>query len=243
MNYQMLYKRQYNDHENPFIYVETFPNGAIVEEPWDNGLNRRVTFTGIDIQYRKKGENKSHTHYHVSDHEYSLYVTDSRLIFKLNSMKTELKFNGSLINLGIDALFKKYEDKQVEGLQIIGQLRYEWLGEVMYYQKINWKYDNKLRFTYFDSNVTKWTITITFANDMDVRFLANEILHLACRYKEQTRFEKDQKLSSFISAYKTDMIPPAADPKKQFASIAFPNTRTACSGKDERPLTDRYLYQ
>ena len=239
MRFQTLYKRPYNDHENPFIYVETNPDGSIVEEPWDHGLDRRVTFTAIDIEYRKKGDSKPQLNYRAFDREFSLYVTDSRLILMLKSLKEDLKFNGSLIDLGIDALFKKYEDKQVEGQQIIGQLRYEWLIHIMYFQKTGWKNNNMLKFCYFDSDLTFWKITITFKNDMDVAFLANEILHLSCIYKEYSCDQKSDKLSAFLARNKTGIIPPADDPRNQFASIAFPSAKTACNGQDERPVINR----
>ena len=237
----MLYKRPYDDHKNPFIYVETRFDGSIIEEPWDKGLDHHVTFSDLDITCRKKGSSKSEFIYRAIDTVFHLYMTNSRLIFQLDSLKQDLKFKGSLIDLGIDALFKKHDDKMVENLQMIGQLRYEWLKEIMYFQKCSWKDKNMLRFCYYDSDVTYWQITAKFEHDMDVKFLANEVLHMACMYKEAMRNEKKESLISFINRYKTDEIPPAANPQKQFAAIAFPSSKTACSGKDERPITE-YAY-
>ena len=235
MGYSLLFKRQFGDHENPFAYVETDESGNIIPEPWDHGLDRRVTFTGISITYRLNGESKFKQSYIARDSKYDLYVTDSRLIFKLKSLKKELKFKGSLIDYGIDALFKKFEDKAVEGLGVLGHLRYEWIVGIMYFEKTGWKDNNMLRFTYYDRDSTLWQVTVTFPNDMDVRFLANEILHLSCCYREKTTCEKNEKLKQFIEKYKTDDISPAADPKANFSSIAFPSVKMAGYGENERP--------
>ena len=80
----------------------------------------------------------------------------------------------------------------------------------------------------------------TFKNDMDVAFLANEILHLSCIYKEYSCDQKSDKLSAFLARNKTGIIPPADDPRNQFASIAFPSAKTACNGQDERPIINNH---
>ena len=236
MAYGLLFKRHFDDHENPFVYVETDAHGDIIAEPWDNGLSHRVTFTGISISYRLKGESKFKQSYLVNDEKYDLYITDSRLIFKLQSLKKELKFKGSLIDYGVDALFKKSEDKAVEGLGVLGHLRYEWVANIMYFEKTGWKDNNMLRFTYYDRDKTLWQVTVTFPNDMDVRFLANEILHMACRYREQSTCEKNEKLQQFLEKYKTENITPATEPKGNFSSVAFPNVTMAGYGENERPV-------
>ena len=231
----MLFKRKFDDHEDPFVYVETDANGNIIAEPWDNGLSHRMTFTGISIEYKIKGSSDYKQHYLVNDGKYDLYVTDSRLIFKLQSLKTELKFNGSLISYGIDALFKRSEDKAVEGLGILGHIRYEWVAEIMYFEKSSWKNNNMLRFMYYDREKTLWKVTITFSNDMDVKFLANEILHLACKYREKTTYEQRESTSEFIKKYKTEEIPMSADPKNNFSAIEFPSIILAAGGANNRP--------
>lgn len=104
----------------------------------------------------------------------------------------------------------------------------------MYFEKTGWKNDNMLRFLYYDRNETLWRVTLGFKHDMDVRFLANEILHMACRYKLQTRYEKSEKLLQFLRRYETDNIP-HDDTPDHFSVITFPSVRTACSGRDERP--------
>ena len=235
MGYSLLFKRSFGDNENPFVYVQTDAMGNIVAEPWDNGLEHRVTFTGISVMYKPKGQGKFTQSYLVNDEKYDLYVTESRLIFKLQSLKKKLKFKGSLVDYAVDAMFKKAEDKAVEGLGILGHLRYEWIASIMYFEKTGWKNNNMLRFTYYDRDSTLWQVTVTFPNDMDVRFLANEILHMACRYREKTICEKDEKLQTFIAKYKTEDILPAADPRNNFSFATFPNVKMAAFGAKERP--------
>lgn len=239
MSFGMLYKRPFDDHYNPFVYVETYPDGSIVEEPWDKGLNHRVTFNSLDISYLKKETGQFIRDYHAIDTEFNLYITESRLIIQLKTLKSKLKFRGSLIDLGIDAAFNKYENKKVENLQIIGQIRYEWLFQIMYCQKSSWKNRDRLRFCYYDSDKTKWVVTITFENDMDVRFLANEILHMSCRYKELSQNVKNEKMIAFINKFKKDEIQPSSDTNK-YSFVSFPNAKTACNGKNERPIISRY---
>ena len=230
MSYKLLYQRPYDDHEDPFMYVETDMYGNIIEEPEDNGLEHRVTFEKFNISYLLKGDEKDKCYYNA-DSKFSLYVTESRLIFKLKSLKSETTFNGSLIDMGIEAIFDK-----VEGQQNIGQLRYEWLIGVMYFEKKKWSDRDMLRFIYYDRNNTRYQITISFEYEMDVRFIANEILHMACRYKETTRNEKSEELIATIEKYKTEEIPPADDPLSSFSAVYFPTAKAACCGRDDRPV-------
>lgn len=231
----MFFKRPFGDNERPFVYVETDAQGNIVPEPWDGGLDHHVSFKDLNIYCKPKDQNKFTARYISVDKRIDLYVTDSRLIFQHEPLIQKLKFNGSFIDYGVDALFKKSEDKELEGLGIIGHIRYEWLAQVMYFEKYNWKTRNKLRFVYYDNESAVWQVTATFENDMDVRFLANEILHSACRYRERTTDEKRDALKAFIEKYKTADIPPAADPKNQFSYVSFPSVKLACFGENNRP--------
>lgn len=125
MSYEMIYKRPYNDHEDPFVYVETDAAGNIIEEPWDKGLEHRVTVNQIKIEYLKKKASAFCTDAFGLDDLFVFYMTDSRLILQKQSLKNKVRFEGSLIEYGVDSIFKSFENKKKEGLQLIGQIRYE----------------------------------------------------------------------------------------------------------------------
>lgn len=234
MSFNLMYERPVGDKEKPFAFPMTDINGQIIEEPWDNGLDHRITFRDIVIASKEKNANRFQDVYWRRNTDCDLYITESRLIFQVRSLKKDLKFKGSLIDYGVDALFKKYEDKKVEGKTEVGQLRYEWLSAVMYFEK-NGKYDNMLRFFYEDDIETRWQVTLSFKNDLDVRFLANEVLHMACRYREKTKTKKSERTQQFIEKYKTQNIPPAQDTRASFSGVSFPSFMLACYGKDDRP--------
>ena len=228
MSYSLIYTRSYDDHANPFLYVEMDQKGEIIEEPWDNGLNRHVSFEELNLTCSGK------TELWYKDAPCDLYVTDSRLIFRRRSMKRNLKFNGSLVDYGVDAMFKKSADKKVDGLIQIGHLRYEWLFSIGYIEKLTWSGYNRLYFRYLDQG-KPWDVLITFKGNMDVRFLANEILHSACRYRERMTDDKGEAVLRFLEQYKTDTIPSAQDPKKNLSTIQFPHVFGAGGGEQYRP--------
>lgn len=228
MSYHLIYTRSGDYHANPFLYVEMDSRGEIIEEPWDNGLNRHVSFDELSIKCNGQMD------LWLKDAPCDLYVTDSRLIFRRRSMKRKIKFDGSLIDYGVDALFKKFDDKKVEGLIQIGHLRYEWLFSVGYIEKLNWSGYNRLYFRYIDQG-KPWDVLITFKGNMDVKFLANEIVHTACRYRERMTDEKTESLRCFLDKYKTATIPSAQDPKKNLSIIEFPHVFGAGGGEEYRP--------
>ena len=234
MSFSLIYERPFGDKEMPFVFPETDASGNVVAEPLDNGLSHRITITELTVSQKKKGATKFEVGYWVRGKECDFYVTEARLIFKLQSLKKDLKFTGSVVDYGVEALFKKFEDKKYEGKNHIGHIRYEWLYKIMYFEKYG-RNNNMLRFVYFDDEMTSWQVQITFANDMDVRFIANEILHMACKYRARTKSQKDEEMLQFIEKYKNDDIPRAADPTNNFSSISFPTALKACYGKNDRP--------
>ncbi len=238
MSYNMMFQRPFNDHEKPFVYVETDITGNIVPESLDRSLNYRVTFNTLEVKCRKKGDSKYTLYILLRDDKLDLFITDSRVIIKKQSMKDNLRFDGSLTNLAIDGIFKAVHDRKVQGQNLLGHIRYEWLKEVMYYQKKGWTEYDMIRLTYYDTDDALWMVTLSFSSSTDVKSLANEILHRACRYKDRMTDEKQEKLKDFIRKYWRADIPVASAPK-QFSCVAFPIVYCAPGGAKFRPETEK----
>ena len=230
MSFQLMYRRPFGDREQPFMYVATNENGEVAEEPWDNGLENRVLFRSMEVSCKKADEKNYRTAYKVSNEDFDLYITESRLIFKYILPETDKKTKGSFMG----NLFRSIDNQLADGQNILGQIRYEWLMDIMYLEKSGWMSGNMLRFTYVDSDRTVWMANIEVENDTDVKRLANDILHKACRYKEATKSRKNDELISFLKKYKTAEITPVKG-RNKFSVISFPAVMMACTGEDKRP--------
>ena len=229
-----MYRRPFGDREEPFMYVSTDENGDVLEEPWDKGLENRVPFLAMEVSCKKADEKNYKSAYKVSNEDFELYITASRLIFKYILPESDKK-KGSFM----ESLFRSIDSQLADGQNILGQIRYEWLMDIMYLEKTGWMGDNMLRFTYVDSDRTVWMVNIEVDKDTDVKLLANDILHKACRYKEATKSRKNDELISFLKMYKTAEITPVKG-RNKFSVISFPAVMMACTGEDKRPDLTEY---
>ncbi len=230
MGYQMMYRRPFGDREKPFMYVATDENGNVAAEPWDNGLENKVLFRSMEVWCKKEDDKNYKSAYKVSNEDFNLYLTESRLIFKYILPETDKKAKSSFM----ESLFRSIDSQLADGQNILGQIRYEWLMDIMYLEKTGWMSGNMLRFTYVDSDRAVWMVNIEVENDTDVKLLANDILHKACRYKEATKSRKNDELIRFLAKYKTAEITPVKG-RNKFSVISFPAVMMACTGEDKRP--------
>ncbi len=235
MSYILMYKCRMGDEKDSFIYLTTDYDGNVIPERFDNGLNHRVTIDKMTAQYRIKGSKEYKTEYQYLDDKIDFYITESRLIFKVQSLKRKVKFQGSFVDMGVSAVFAKQRNKKVDGYFVGGQIRYEWLKSIMYMEKDGFGDSDKLRFSYVDNDEISWLITVSFPGPMDVKFIANEILHMSCRYRLKMTDEKKEEEVKYLEKYLTEEITPSQDPKNEFSLFSYKGYYLAPAGSAYRP--------
>ena len=211
-----------------YSYVGTDQNGQIIEEKWDNGLSHTVTATGVSF-YRYKTDIKKDGEIMVARSATTIPVcfTDSRVALLCSKYE---EGTISWDNVASD----KSDKKKTKGKALVGHVRYEWLYRIWYGRKSGLLSFDSVSLTYTDGD-RNYQLIIIFPKGTDTEFLANEILHRACKYRLAMKDTKREDDIDFFRKYsESGKIETSADAKEP-QSIILPNSYNAPLGEEFRP--------
>ena len=223
-------------NEQPFAYAGVDEQGFIVPEKWDRGLDNVVTATSYCVRYKSENDQSFTQMAHSTDIRLETYVTDSRVIFRCEKYDKGGGWYGGPSALILNTGSKIMAAHRRKGKIMVGHVRYEWLNAVMFQHKLNWTLAESIKLLYSDNQRNTWVVELYFKKGIDAEFLANNILHRAAKYRLEMKDEKGAKeIEFFTHNAQSGAIAPAADPKRQYSSIVFPNHYFAPMGEDKRP--------
>jgi len=223
------------DQSNPYIYPTTDDMCNLGEEKWDNGLNNVITAKSILVQKKLKGTDNYVQVLHAMDINIDFYVTDSRVVLLCKKYDKGGGWYGGIGALVANAGSKIMAAARSKGKVLLGQVRYEWIAMLSYQRKVSWLTEESIQVYYKDNDGTYWCISLNFKKGTDTEFLANNILHRACKYRLAMNDEKGEKETEFFTKYSTGAnITPNSNPK-QYSDCIFPNFYFAPMGEDKRP--------
>ena len=216
------------NQDNPYHFAGTNQNGQVVEEKWDNGLNRVLTGSVWSF-FKYKTDPKKDSKYIVSLGlgDVSNYFTDSRVV-TLNRKYDQGAISWEFVSSD------KSDKKKFKGKVLLGQIRYEWLHKIGFGRKTGILSVDSVSLTYTDGD-SYYTSVIGLPKGTDTEFLANDILHRACKYRLAMKDTKSGHDIDFFRMYsESGKIGNATDPKET-PSIILPNCYTAPLGEQFRP--------
>ncbi|MCL2125970.1 MAG: hypothetical protein FWH33_08300 [Oscillospiraceae bacterium] len=210
-----------------YAYATTDQNGKILQEKWDNGLNRMLAATALNF-YSFKTDIKTDGELYISfGGEALAYFTDSRIVvsskqFSQGTIKWE--------HVSTDISDKKKQ----KGKVLLGQIRYEWLHKIGFSRKAGFLSFDTISLTHMDTDRYYMTI-LSFPKGTDTEFVANEVLARACKYRLAMNDVNSASDIEFLKHYSEGgKIGPSADPDKT-PSIILPNNYIAPTGEEYRP--------
>jgi hypothetical protein len=243
MPFEIFAIANYGDNESPFAYPVTDAQGQLVEEKWDNGLGNVLTSTSYTMLAKTKhqGQFQLKTVPNCAL-KFTLTVTDARIAclcddYDFGDVRySSLGTNSDLLNF----VQRRRAKKRSAGKVYLGHIRYEWLEAVGYKRKVSMNTNDELRFMYQDTERTTYILDFIFPKGTDTEFLANDILHRACRYRlamTDTENEGRQKATAFFMQYSVSgKIEPDEDQKKYHSCITIPHYYFAPGGEKFRPV-------
>jgi len=216
------------NQENPYYFAGTNQNGQIVEEKWDNGLNRVLKgsqWTFLKYKTDPKKDSKIIVSLGLGD--VSNYFTDSRVV-TLNRKYDQGSISWEFVSSD------KSDKKKFKGKVLLGQVRYEWLHKIAFSRKTGVFSIDSVSLIYSDGD-SYYDSVIVLPKGTDTEFLANDILHRACKYRLAMKDKKSEHDMEFFRRYsESGKIGTPADPKET-PSIILPNSYYAPLGEEFRP--------
>ena len=235
--YRAIVVQNIGDNDFPYKYAGTDENGNTIEDEFDNGLNHRVMAKAIYIHQARAGESKLSTIAYYREINLEMTITDCRIIYRCDKYDKGSQWSGGLTALALNAVERAVANKKTAGKVLLGHIRYEWIKEILYREKSGFLNDSSIRIVYVDLDKNTYVIETIFNKDTDIKFVANEILHSASKYRLTTNDEKNEKELLFLEKYSNEKIPEDPNPK-EFSNIRFPYFYNAPSGKNIRPNSE-----
>lgn len=240
MSFLCVQIRPFGKATNEFSYVSTTEEGQLIEENLDLGLDNYVPARKIML---KKYNSQIKSWNLIAEIEDKLpvdvYITASRLVVLCKKYDKGGTWYGapisSLIMTGIERAVASAKRKNKI---LTGQVRYEWIEQILYSRKLKWSENETLCLHYRDTEKNLYRFIIWFNKDIDSSFIANEILHKACKYRLAMIDDKDDNELKFFKKYMYDDIKYDDDPK-MMSSIRFPSKYYAPMGEKYRPTVQQ----
>ena len=235
MGYQAVYLVEHGYRDEPFRFINADENGLIITEPWDGNRIRRYFAEGIYLNRRAPGAQEEREILFYAQTPVEFLISDSRVMLRIERYK-ECYHHDDTMAAVLRGGMEKIPAYRRDELILMGMIRYEWLSQISYEQKVSFSTQETVRLYYKDQNEFTWFLDVVFGKESDAEYLANEILHRACGYRMKMADEKDDKEIVFFTQYGSRYeIEPSDDPKNHMASVRFPTQYPAPSGEGVRP--------
>ena len=234
MEYPCFMTMEMGDVESDFAYLAVDESGAVVEEPWDNGLKLAAVSKGSMYLRSRKLRGSSDlwvTEASSEDIAVNVYVTESRLIFYCREWK---RYKGTGLGLLVAAGMNAVHSSRTKNMVMAGQIRYEWLRDIGFVRKQGWLSDESLDFEYLDTSDQKWSIRLNFPKGTDTQRIANNIAKKTALYRLAMTDEKDDAEIESYAGYANGREIKVVDPK-EFSYVTFEMVYKAPSGIEWRP--------
>lgn len=233
VSYQAVYLVENGYREDPYRFVNLDPDGEVCFEPWDGmRIRRHIARAAYLYKIDEDGDEIEMLHYSGVPVEF--YITDSRVMIRIPAYEKSEHDDETRA-----AVFRtdRHDDPQGErALTLAGMIRYEWVSQISYQRKVSRSTEECVRLYYRDLSESRWYLDIIFRGNADAEYLANVILHRACRYRLLMTDDKNDKEMYFLNRYLEDYdIEPAKNPRRYMASLRFPTQYPAPGGDDVRP--------
>lgn len=234
MAYQAVYLVEHGYRDDPFRFINADENGLIVVEPWDGPQIRRYWAEGIHLYRRPRGEEDAREILFYEQTPVEFWVSDSRVMLRIERHEASYHKDetfAAVLRGGVNKIPAYRRGEMV----LMGMIRYEWISQIACVETgRRFSRREALRLYYQDQNQYTWYLDVVFGADADAEYLANEILHRACRYRLQMTDDKDDKEMVFFNHYlKEDGV--EAAPEGYGLTVRFPTQYAAPGGENDRP--------
>ena len=233
MGYQAVYLVENGYREDPYRFVNLDPDGDVCFEPWDGRrIRRHMAHAAYLYRIDEDGDEIEMLHYAGVPVEF--FITDSRIMIRIpDYTKSEYDDETRAAVLRTDRGAVPLSERR---LTLAGMIRYEWISQISYQRKVSRSTEECVRLYYRDLAEARWYLDIIFSGNADAEYLANVILHRACRYRLVMTDDKTDKETYFFNRYLEEYdIEPAHNPRRYMAYIRFPTQDPAPGGDDVRP--------
>lgn len=230
MSYQAIYLVEYGFREDPFRFANADDNGQIVTETCDGLHIRRYFADAIELYKRPDGADEFDEVLFYGGVPVELLVTDARVTIRIPDYEIAHHRDdtmAALLKSGSEAL----PAYRREALTLMGMIRYEWISQISYARRVGYGTSETVRLYYRDEGRATWFLDIIFRKEADAEFIANEILHRACRYRMMMPDDKNDKELVFFRQYSGAYdIEPTDEPTRRMSTIRFPTQYPAPTG-------------
>ncbi|MBR0398599.1 MAG: hypothetical protein IJI10_10070 [Eubacterium sp.] len=233
MGYQAVYLVENGYREDPYRFVNIDPDGEVCFEPWDGRkIRRHVARAAYLYRVDEDGDEIEILHYNNVPVEF--LITDSRAVIRIPEYRDgDYEDDTRAAVLRSDRSQVPEDDR---AMTLAGMIRYEWISQISYQRKVSRGTEECVRLYYRDLSEARWYLDIIFRGNADAEYLANVILHRACRYRLRMTDDKNDKETYFFNKYLEDYdIEPAHNPRRYMSYVRFPTQYPAPGGDDVRP--------
>ena len=233
MGYQAVYLVENGYREDPYRFVNIDPDGEVCFEPWDGRrIRRHVARAAYLYRVDEDGDEIEILHYNNVPVEF--LITDSRAVIRIPEYRDgDYEDDTRAAVLRSDRSQVPEDDR---AMTLAGMIRYEWISQISYQRKVSRGTEECVRLYYRDLSEARWYLDIIFRGNADAEYLANVILHRACRYRLRMTDDKNDKETYFFNKYLEDYdIEPAHNPRRYMSYVRFPTQYPTPGGDDVRP--------
>jgi hypothetical protein len=236
MGFQAIYIRDIGTVDEPVAYAGVDDSGNLVMEEGDGKFD---TFMVENIELCSKAPKETVCKFEELDA--CLYVTDSRVVLRCDRYDKGggwMGLGGSgLIVAGIaNAVSKSRAKQRSAGTVLLGQIRYEWLQNILAFSKKGILGFEALTLQYKDVEGMEWSVDLMLPKkSSDAKAIAREIVRRAIMYKLSMPDIKSQGARDYYNELQIKGLSPAGDSSEH---VIFPTFCLAPTIENERDIVD-----